>query len=375
MEISIEKSTLLKILTHCQNVVDKKTVIPILSHVLLHAFDGKLEVTATDFDIELVLTTPAMIIREGKICVSSQLLHDIVKKLKEKDLITLALSDDQSRVVLTSGRSRFDLACLSSSDFPEQTQIELSHSFDLLAPILTRLIETTRPFISAEETLYNMSGIYLHYHDNQTLRAVSCDMHRLACVECLAPAQAMGMPGVILSRKTINEVVKLMEDSTDPVIVGVSSQRIEFKVTSAQYAARLSARLIDAVYPDYESSLIVPEDKKIIVNTKNFAESVDRVGSVFLVDKVRAIRIKVKEDIVTLTAVSQEAGIATEDFEVSYNGSEAVEVSCNVRYVLEFTQQIKTEEMEILLQDASSSVLMRPLGDPHTTFIMMPMEV
>ncbi|MEC8462794.1 MAG: DNA polymerase III subunit beta, partial [Pseudomonadota bacterium] len=42
MQFTIERSTLLRSLTHVQGVVERRTTIPILSNVLLQASGGKL---------------------------------------------------------------------------------------------------------------------------------------------------------------------------------------------------------------------------------------------------------------------------------------------------------------------------------------------
>lgn len=381
MHISIEKSKFVKVLSHCQNVVEKKSTLPILSSIMLQAQNGHLSIAATDMDMELVLSMPVEVISPGATCVSAGLLHDIVKKLREKAVINLELIEEGSRLLLTSGRSRFELGCLPVEDFPKLTAIELSHEFSLPIPILEELIETTRPFVSTEETRYNMSGIFFHCvgdQQQQFLRAVASDMHRLACVQCVAPKGAIDMPGAIIARKTVNEVLKLMEDSQVPVAMGLSQSRVEFKVDCSAYTATLTARLVDAIFPEYTEALHVPDDKKLIVNTKEFAEAIERVGSVLVSsDKIRAIRLKATPEIATLSAVHQSAGSGVEDFDVSFSSQTPVEVCCNIKYILDVAQQIKTEEMEMLLQDEHSSILMKPAGEDnhHMVFILMPMDL
>lgn len=380
MHISVEKAAFVKVLSHCQNVAEKKSTLSILSHILIQAAENQLSISATDMDMEFSSTVAAEVLQEGAACVSAHLLYDIVKKLSDKSVIDLELIDGGQRLKIVSGRSKFDVGCLSIEDFPELTQIPLTHYFSLPVPMLSHLIEATRPFISTEETRYNMSGIYLHHtidEDGQSvLRAVSCDMHRLACVQCPAPEGAEDMPSAIISRKTVQEIVKLLEDSNAHVEIGVSNSRIEFRVLNSSFSAKFTSRLVDAVFPEYQEALIVPDDKKMIVNTKNFSESIDRVGSVITSgEKIRAVRLLVCEETATLSAVNQDAGSATEDFDVSFNSSELVEVCFNNRYILEAAQLIKTEEMELLLQNEDSSILIKPVNDNNLLFILMPMEV
>ncbi len=378
MHISVEKAVFLKILSHGQSVVEKKSTVPILSNVLLQAKDGYLSITATDMDMGLIERVPVEISAPGEVCVSAQLLHDVVKKLSDKAVIDISSSEDGSRLLIVSGRSRFETGCLPVEDFPQLVQSEITHRFTLPAPVLAHLLDSTRFCMAMEETRYNLNGIHFHYHeadDNAYLRAVATDMHRLACIEYEAPEGAKDMPSVIIARKTVQEIRKLLDDAAAPITMGVSASRVEFNIQAAGYEAVLTARLIDGQFPDYHEAILVENDKSLIVSTKSFAESIDRVGTVVSNEKIRAIRLNAIDNQAVISAVSQEFGSAREEIDVDFSYTEAVDVCFNVRYLMEVAQQINTEEMEMLLMDADSSILIRPVGNSHMQFILMPMHV
>ena len=378
MHISIEKAPFLKALGHGQSVVEKKTTVPIISTVLLQAADGQLSVTATDMDMALIERVPVEVKAAGSVCVSASLLHDIVKKLNDKKVIDLTVSDDGERLFIVSGRSRFDMGCLPVEDFPQLVQSEITHRFTLPAPVFAHLIDATRFCMAVEETRYQLNGIHFHAHEEggaQYLRAVATDMHRLACVACEAPEGVRDMPQVIIARKTVQEIRKLLDDAQAPIEIGLSSTRVEFNVQGAGYNAMLTARLVDGIFPDYQSAILVENDKSLIVPTKSFAESIDRVGTVVTNDKLRAIKLNACDNQAVLSAISQEFGSATEEMDVDFAYSDKVEVCFNVRYMMEVAQQINTEEMELLLLDADSSLVIQPVGNPHMVFILMPMQV
>ena len=54
MRIVVERSQFLKSLNHVQSVVERRNTIPILSNILLQAKGGKIRLTATDLDVEVV---------------------------------------------------------------------------------------------------------------------------------------------------------------------------------------------------------------------------------------------------------------------------------------------------------------------------------
>src|SRR6185437_2874464 len=123
---------------------------------------------------------------------------------------------DRAVMSIRAGRSRFTLQTLPESDFPDLAAGDMTHKFTLPAADLKRLLDKTQFAISTEETRYYLNGIYLHMAGSgktATLRAVATDGHRLAQAELPVPSGAAGLPGIIVPRKTVNEVQRLIEDT------------------------------------------------------------------------------------------------------------------------------------------------------------------
>src|SRR5262249_8500141 len=66
MKLIIERAALLKALSHVQSVVERRTTIPILSNVLLRAEAGRLALSATDMDLEIIERVSGQIERDGR---------------------------------------------------------------------------------------------------------------------------------------------------------------------------------------------------------------------------------------------------------------------------------------------------------------------
>src|SRR5215510_11703572 len=162
MKLTIERAAFLKALSHAQSLVERRTTIPILSNVLLRAEAGRLALSATDMDLEIVERVGAQINREGRTTVPAHTLYDIVRKLREGAQVELETSGERNEMVLRSGRSTFTLACLPPEDYPVMSAGELPHHFSLTSAELRALIDRTRFAISTEETRYYLNGIYLH---------------------------------------------------------------------------------------------------------------------------------------------------------------------------------------------------------------------
>src|SRR3984885_7321246 len=278
MKFTLERAALLKSLGHVQSVVERRNTIPILANVLIRAAGQNVSFAATDMEIEINESVAGQSGKSGAITAPAHTLYEIVRKLPEGAQVELhATSTNQ--LTLSSGRSNFKLGCLPVEDFPKMPEGDLKHTFRLSAADLRALIDRSRFAISTEETRYYLNGIYLHTAKNknvEVLRAVATDGHRLARVEMPAPSGAKGIPGIILPRKTVNEVRKLIDESPGDVEIALSEAKVRFTFDSVV----ITSKLIDGTFPDYERVIPSGNDKLMEVNTREFAAAADRVATI-----------------------------------------------------------------------------------------------
>lgn len=373
MKLTVDRSAFLKALSHGQSVVERRTTIPILSHVLLNATPLGLSLMTTDTDLTLVETVPAIVMEPGSTTVPTQMLFEIVRKLPEGSTIELTLLPDTGQLNLKGGRSRFNLSCLDPKDFPQLTQSELPYHFTLPVAVFKKLLDRAKFAMSAEETRYYLNGIYFHSLEREgqkILRSVATDAHRLAYVEVPLPEGAENMPGVIMGRKTVTEVRKLADESSTEVSIALSPTRIEFSFENAV----LSSRLIDATYPEYEQAIPAENDKVAIMDAKAFAAAVDRVATVSD-DKVRAIKVSFNHNMLTLSASSHDLGNATEEMSVDFPHDTPIETGFNARYLLDIAQQIDEDEAQVILGNGEGPAIIKGMKDQEATYVLMPMRV
>jgi DNA polymerase-3 subunit beta len=369
MKLTIDRNTFLKGLSHGQGVVERRTTMPILSHILLKAAGEELQLTSTDLEFSIVEKIPASIKQEGQITVSAHMLYDIVRKLSDGAEISLAFDPNTSQMIICSGPSNFKLPSLPAEDFPVITSNELPYNFVLPAAQLRYLIERTRFAMSTEETRYFLNGIYLHVSSDQHLRAVATDGHRLAQVSVPLPQGAEAMPGIIISRKTVTELLKLIADTQEDIQISISETQIAVTIQNAY----VTSRLIDGTYPDYAAAIPKANDKMVQLRMKMFSEAVDRVATVS-VGRLAGVRLSIDEGALILTAANEESGAAREEIAVDYNNA-PIDIGFNARYLLDVANQIETEEAQFWFADSTSPILIRPTNDDSSLYVLMPMRV
>ena len=67
MEIRVKRSQLLNELVPMQGIVERRTTIPVLSHILLRSQGDRLDLAATDLDVSLTTSCQADVDGEGGI--------------------------------------------------------------------------------------------------------------------------------------------------------------------------------------------------------------------------------------------------------------------------------------------------------------------
>jgi DNA polymerase III subunit beta len=373
MKINVERGAFLKALGHVQSVVERRNTIPILSNVMIDAGKGSIKLTATDLDIEIVETIAADVIKPGAITAPAHILYDIVRKLPEGSQVLAELvSKETGRLSVSAGLVRFELACLPREDFPQMAKGTLPHHFRLAGEDLRSLIDKTRFAISTEETRFYLNGIFVHAAKEEkksTLRAVATDGHRLARYEQDLPESAADMPGVIIPRKTVGEILHLLDDAAGDVEIALSDTKISFDFGDVA----LTSKLIDGTFPDYQRVIPVGNDKVLVMDTKEFGLAVDRVSTI-AADKTRTVKLTAGADKVTLSVINPESGTATEELAATYSAV-PLDIGFNARYLLDITSQIEGKQIRFLLSDSSSPTIIEDIDDTRTLYVLMPMRV
>jgi len=303
----------------------------------------------------------------GETTLPAHLFYDIVRKLPEGAEVQITVTD--SGATISAGRSQFTLPTLPAADFPAFTTSDMPVQFTLMAADLRHKIQVTRFAISNEETRYYLNGIYFHKNEDGHLATVATDGHRLALSQMEIPQAAEAMPGIILPRKAVDELRKLLDDEDGEVSISLSESRVEF--TFGQ--VRLTSKLIDGSFPDYNRVIPKANDKILTVDRGLFSAAVDRVSTISS-EKSRAVKLSISTNLITLSANTPESSSAVEEVEVAYEG-ESLDIGFNARYLLDIAQQIDSDVMQIALSDAGAPCLLSKPDDRQTLFVLMPMRV
>ncbi|MBI1340698.1 DNA polymerase III subunit beta [bacterium] len=372
MKLTIDRTALLRALSHVQAVVERRNTIPILSNVLMSADAGSLRLTATDLDIEATDRGEAKVTAAGETTVSAQTLFDVVRKLPEGSEIQLDSDATPGQLKMSAGRSRFSLPTLPASDFQTMSREDAPVKFTMPAAEFRSIIDKTKFAISTEESRFYLNGVFLQHTkgaDGQVLRAVATDGHRLALADTNAPPGSAKLEGVIVPRKAVAEIRRLLDDAPEEIAIEVSSAKIVVRVGDAV----LTSKLIDGSFPDYARVIPKSNSRVLTISRDDFAAAVDRVATVSA-ERSRSIKLSLSEGRATIAVSQSEAGHGVEEIEAEY-ADEPMEIGFNARYLLDVTQQIEGEMARVEFNDPASPVRVLDPVDPGAQYVLMPLRV
>lgn len=365
MKLRAARDVLLKPLQSVIGVVERRQTMPILSNVLLVARDGVLSITATDLEVELVATADVSVESVGEITVSGRKLLDICRALPDGSDIDIVVSGD--KLVVRSGKSKFNLATLPAAEFPSVEDIKAGQVITVSQELLGRLIEKTHFSMAQQDVRYYLNGMLLET-GGAMLRAVATDGHRLALCEAKVDGAKLNQQQVIVPRKGVLELQRLMDGQGDLNIeLGPNHIRIQLATI------RFTSKLIDGRFPEYERVIPKESSNELTADKALFRGALQRTA-ILSNEKYRGIRLIIRDSGVVIQAHNPEQEEAEEELEVNYSG-EDIEIGFNVNYLLDALGAIEGEEVTLSVLDSNSSCLIRQPGRDDGKFVVMPMRL
>ena len=367
MNIKIDREALLKPLSSVSGIVERRHTLPILTNLLLEAKQDTLTLTATDLEMQISLSLQAAPSGDIATTVSARKMLDICRSLPDQSQITLEITDN--RMQIKAGKSRFNLQTLPASDYPLMAKggRDTSLTLTLAQNQLKRLLRQVEYAMAQQDIRYYLNGLLFEVNGNR-LNVVGTDGHRLSftSTELL---QSYEKQELILPRKTILELIKLLDDSDDEVSIEVSANQANFAFSGI----RLISKVIDGKFPDYTRVIPNGYQNSFEVNRQMLLLAMQR-ASILSNEKYRGIRMVLGKDSLRLISSNSEQEEAEEELEINYGG-DPLDIGFNVTYMIDVLTNVSTETITFSFADANSSCLVTVPGDDNYKYVVMPMRI
>ncbi len=375
MKFVVSSIDLLNHLQSASRVINPKNTLPILDNFLFKLEGQKLEITASD--LETTLVTNIMLENasdEGTVAIPARILTESLKEFSDQPL-AFDINTDNYNIVISSENGQFSIMGLNGDDFPLLPQIkkEKEVSFVATSEALLSGISNTI-FAAAEDELRPvMNGIFFELTD-KALNFVASDAQKLVRYKRLDIKAEESGASFILPRKPASILKSILAKEQDQIRVSFDDKNAFF--TFSDY--RLVCRLVEGVYPSYNSVIPVNNPNKLIIDRLRLLNTIRRV-SVFSNQASNLVRIKLTGNKIALSA--QDIDLSTSAYEelpCQYNGDD-MEIGFKALFLIEILSNLQSTDVTIELSDPSRAGLFLPLQkddeNEDVLMLLMPMMV
>lgn len=375
LKCSVSKNDLMEGLNNLQNITNKRgTTLAILSNVLITTSGSALILTGTDLEVGLKLSVAADIQEEGNITLPSKKLFEIVRE-SGSDTVTIEETDN-SWVVITAGKSRYNLAGMPSDEFPEFPEYDEDNFNSFESYIFLDLIDKVIFSIANEqENVYSLTSVLFEKEKRDGtsfLKMISSDGHRLSIMEKDVAFDVDNLQlneTTLIPKKGIQELKKFCE-GRDSIEISFEEKQLVIKDSDSVMVIRLKK----GEFPQYQAIInAVTLENSVKINRIPFLESLKRIN-LFTEDIFHTIQLQIENDRMILSSQNADLGNAKDEQAISYPGEPLV-LGFNCRYFIETLQVMECETVEAYINSNSSPCLMKSDDDQGFISIIMPMQL
>jgi len=374
--IKAQRDALLKPLQTVAGIVERRHTLPILSNILIEKTGRKISLCSTDIEMQ-IKTISEMGAGDDNLSttVAARKFLDILRALSDSQEISV--SHSAKKLVIAQGKSKFSLQTLNAEEFPTVTRAESYPAKVVLTQkVLKHLLHLVHFSMAQQDIRYYLNGLLLVI-DADSLRVVATDGHRLAysAISTATPDAQFTISNsgekqeVIIPRKAIIELQKLLSDSDDLVTIEMASNQARFSFDHIE----LLSKLIEGKFPDYQRVIPVGHTKHIEIEREALLSALQR-AAILTTDKFKGVRLTLAAGLLKISSTNAEQEEASEELEVSYTG-DSVDIGFNVQYLVDVLSNLKTNIIQIALQDPNASALFTTPDDKEFRYVVMPMRI
>jgi DNA polymerase-3 subunit beta len=365
--VKAKRDEILNPLSAVSGIIERRHTLPILSNVLIDRTASSVSFLATDIEIQITARSTLTAAGEARaVTVGARKLVDILRALPDNAEVTL--DQQEKRLLVKAGKSRFTLQTMPAEDFPRLAKPAGDVArFALPQKALRRLLGLVQYAMAQQDIRYYLNGLLMVVEEKE-LKLVATDGHRLAFAS-LKLAADLPRQEVIVPRKTVLELSKLLADSEDEVKIEVSPAQAAFSFANIE----LVSKLVDGKFPDYTRVIPTQHKNRLQIERESLRQALLR-AAILSNEKFRGVRWVLADGSLKIVSSNAEQEEAHEEIEVKYSG-DALDIGFNVNYLLDVLNNVSGAEIECAFGDSSSSALISYAAEKDFKYVVMPMRI
>ncbi len=345
MRFEMNKDKLLYHLIIAQKALSNKTPNPALQGIKMDVLKESIVITTSNSDISIKMTiedASLNVEEEGSVLIPGKYFIEIVRKL-DGQLVQMSYVDD-NLLRIEADHSDITLNMLELDDYPNIAFNEKANFVSINVRTLKTIIRQTAFATSTIENRPILTGVNLKI-DGKNLTAVATDSYRLSQKTITLENEYDAMQ-VIVPGKSLEELMKILENNQDHVEIHFDQSRVLFKYNNVLFVSRL----LEGNYP--ETSKLIPQEfpVRIKFNKENLMTAIERASLLSSRDGHNAIvKLDLRaDDIVEITSNSPEIGRVLEEvYPVDEVVGSPIKIAFSSKYIIEALKVFASSEVTV----------------------------
>ncbi|CAL4041871.1 Beta sliding clamp [Buchnera aphidicola (Takecallis arundicolens)] len=365
MKFNITKENFLKPIQKLNSIICIHHGNPITNNILLYIQNNNAYLTSTNLELELIAKIHCNeIFNVGEILVSSKKILNIVRSFPNKSNIQVI--SENNIMQLQYKNIIFKLNACSTKNFPKFKTKQIIQKIYLNQNEFKNIIYNSHYAMAKHDIRHYLNGMNIEIYSGKIF-AVATDGYRMAITytSCINTNKRIS---IIIPYKTILELIKILEYKDNKIQVYMGNKIIQFYLE--KYT--LSSKLIDNQFPIYKNLLKTKFDKHIILNRETLKNALIR-ASILIHQKLQGVRIIIQKGLCTVCASNEHDETIQEEFKIDYNDTSSIELTMNINYILDVINIINQKEIEIFLNNTSSTIYIKYIADYNSYHLIMPL--
>ena len=378
MQVSILQENLNKGFSITSRIISSKTILPILSNILISAEEGKLKLTATNLEIGINIWLPAKKEKAGKFTVPAKDITEFVSSLPAGKI---ELKKHQEKIQLISGAYKAVFNGMSAAEFPNVPSLKDKtisfkslKKFEIDVKEFINIVNNVCFAAAIDETRLVLTGVRLKSVGKE-IQFAATDGYRLS-LKKIKLDKEINIPILIIPARALVEVARIIKGEGEikegkklQIVIVKEAKQIIFSFNNIEVVARM----IEGEFPDFTK--IIPEkgNTKMVIDKESFNKAV-KTSSIFARRSANIIKLKIKGSKLKVMANASEVGENEVELPVKVQGKE-VQIAFNYRFLQDFVSSFDKELFVLETSGPLKPGLFKVEKDPSFLHIIMPVRL
>jgi len=370
LNIKVNRELLIKAIQIVEKAALDNKIRPVLSGIFLEAKGETITLKGSDLEITIKMDIPGEVQSEGSVVFPYHLLQEYLKATSG-EMITLSEMDNNF-LHITTADSTTEIQLFDSQEYPTLQTLEEGIEYFINKEEFIEALEKTKFAAGQSSDNIAINCVRVEIEQN-VMKVIATDSFRMVYRCSTLEGEAFPVESIKMSipLKTVDILIKSLK-SIEGTIFNLRYNGNQVLFRSGEMS--ILSRLVDTEFPNYQGILSSAQfDKKVFMNATEFSSILKRV-QIFVRNNKEAKNSAVfdfKANKLNIRGISEGAKIK-EAIDTLKEG-EDIKLSLNVRFILDFVENLESRNVELSVSNASKPVFIKGEGDEDYIYLTMPL--